>query len=326
MPRALVIARSLTGRLSRQIETVMDPGRLSIVRQNIDLLVVFDVLMVERSASRTAARLSLGQPAISHNLNQLRKLFKDPLLTRTSSGLEPTRRARDLHAKLEPLLKEIYAVFNHDHGFHQATSVREFRMMCLDIWQPQYIPRLTSVASVLAPHVTFYTMPFELGSIVDAIDREEVDVAIANDLPEPIPRIQKIRMFKAGYSCWYNPAFGPAPDTLEEYIRRPHIAVSYRDLPSPVSAALKKFGIKRKIHATVNDYYTAAAFAAKTDAIVTGPIVASDHNYMLLGLVVCPVPYEIDGPYINLYWHERRNADPASKWLRETILHVNGMM
>ena len=304
----------------------MDQGRPAIIRRNISLLVVFDILMIERSASRTAARLSLGQPAVSHNLNQLRKLFKDPLLTRAPTGLEPTRRARELHARLEPLLKEIYAVFNHDHGFDQATSSREFRMMCLDIWQPQYIPRLTSVASALAPRVTFYTIPFELDRIVEAIDREEVDIAIANDLPTAVPRIQKVQMFKASYSCWYNPAYGRAPDTLEEYTRRPHIAVSYRDLPSPVAAALSRYGIKRRVYATVNDYYTAAAFAAKTDAIVTGPVVASDHNYMSLGLVVCPVPFEIDGPYINLYWHERLNADAASKWLRSTILQVNGMM
>lgn len=304
----------------------MDHGRLAIIRRNFSLLVVFDVLMIERSASKAAARLSIGQPAVSHNLNQLRKLFDDPLFTRAPNGLEPTKRALDLHATIEPLLVDLYSTFTRDRAFDHTKSKREFRLMCLDIWQPQYMPRLTNAAAAVAPGVTFFTVPFETDRVIDAIDREEVDVAIANELPVPAPRFRRVSMFKARYSCWYNPAFGPAPDTMEKYVARPHIAVLYPDLPSPVAVALRKYDIKRRVYATVNDYYTAAAFAAKTDAIVTGPVVASDHNYMSLGLVPCSVPFEIDGPEILLYWHERLDNDPASKWLRSTILDVNRMM
>ena len=45
-------------------------------------LVAFDVLMAERSVTRAAERLSIGQSAMSSTLARLRKLFGDPLLVR----------------------------------------------------------------------------------------------------------------------------------------------------------------------------------------------------------------------------------------------------
>lgn len=49
---------------------------------NLNLLRTFDALMEQRSVTRAALQLHIGQPTMSYNLNQLRHLLKDPLFER----------------------------------------------------------------------------------------------------------------------------------------------------------------------------------------------------------------------------------------------------
>ena len=71
--------------------TSIDHANLS--RLDLNLLVAFDALLTERSVTRAAARVGLGQSAMSHNLGRLRALFGDELLTRGAEGMRPTPRA-----------------------------------------------------------------------------------------------------------------------------------------------------------------------------------------------------------------------------------------
>jgi DNA-binding transcriptional LysR family regulator len=47
---------------------------------DLNLLVVFDALMLERNVTRAARRLALSQPALSHALGRLRHMLKDAAL------------------------------------------------------------------------------------------------------------------------------------------------------------------------------------------------------------------------------------------------------
>ena len=57
---------------------------------DLNLLVVFNQLLIERRVSATAEALDLSQPAVSNALRRLRTLFGDELFLRTSRGMEPT--------------------------------------------------------------------------------------------------------------------------------------------------------------------------------------------------------------------------------------------
>src|ERR1700744_376703 len=49
---------------------------------DLNLLVVFDVLMTERNVTRAAERLGRTQSAVSHSLSRLRPQIGDPLLVK----------------------------------------------------------------------------------------------------------------------------------------------------------------------------------------------------------------------------------------------------
>ena len=63
---------------------------------DLNLLVVFDAIMQERSVTRAGHRLGLSQPAMSHALARLRHMLKDDLFVRSPRGMLPTPRAEQL--------------------------------------------------------------------------------------------------------------------------------------------------------------------------------------------------------------------------------------
>jgi len=79
---------------------------------NLNLLVIFAVLMRERSVTRASKILMISQPAVSHALKQLRTLFADPLFTRSSTGVNPTQHAQTVHKDLLVSLEAIEAILN----------------------------------------------------------------------------------------------------------------------------------------------------------------------------------------------------------------------
>jgi DNA-binding transcriptional LysR family regulator len=74
--------------------------------RDLNLLVVLDAALEERSATRAAARLNVTQSAVSSALRRLRELFDDPLMLRTAHGLVPTARAGALAPGLRAILSQ----------------------------------------------------------------------------------------------------------------------------------------------------------------------------------------------------------------------------
>ena len=62
---------------------------IELHRVDLNLLVVFEVLMDERSVSLTARRLFKTPSAISHSLSRLREQTGDPLMVMRPAGWSP---------------------------------------------------------------------------------------------------------------------------------------------------------------------------------------------------------------------------------------------
>jgi DNA-binding transcriptional LysR family regulator len=57
---------------------------------DLNLLLVFEAILRDRSVTKAGDRLGLSQPAMSHALNRLRWMPKDQLFIRTPEGMVPT--------------------------------------------------------------------------------------------------------------------------------------------------------------------------------------------------------------------------------------------
>ena len=71
-----------------------DAMKLSGIDAN--LLASLDALLQEKSVTRAAKRLGVGQPAVSHSLARLREHFHDPLLVLRGRAYVLTPKAQQL--------------------------------------------------------------------------------------------------------------------------------------------------------------------------------------------------------------------------------------
>src|SRR4029078_2955595 len=97
-----------------------------------NLLIVFEVLMTERSVSRAAERLGRTQAGGRPSLSRLRRQVGDPLLIKGGVRMLPTAVALDLIEQTRPMLRGIQRVLSPRHVFDPASSRRVFRVAAPD--------------------------------------------------------------------------------------------------------------------------------------------------------------------------------------------------
>src|SRR5947209_577900 len=120
---------------------------------DLNLLVVFDALMAERSITGAAKNVGLTVSAMSHALCRLRNTFNDPLFERTSEGLRPTQRALDLAKPVSAALQELRYGIAQQLEFDPATSDRTFNIRISDFLIGCLLPRLCARIRAEAPGI-----------------------------------------------------------------------------------------------------------------------------------------------------------------------------
>lgn len=78
-----------------------------LARTDLNLLVLFQVVLDECHVGRAANRLNLTPSAVSHGLGRLRKLLNDPLFLRSPKGVVPTARALTLREPVAEILARV---------------------------------------------------------------------------------------------------------------------------------------------------------------------------------------------------------------------------
>ena len=105
---------------------------LSLTQFDLNLLVVLDALLAEKSVTRAAERLFVTQPAVSGSLARLRDIFEDPLLVRVGREMELTVRARALAGPVREALLMVKAALGSEERFDPAETKCEFRIAMTD--------------------------------------------------------------------------------------------------------------------------------------------------------------------------------------------------
>src|SRR3984893_15899122 len=99
-------------------------NEIDLRRFDLNLMVVFEVLMAERNVTRVAERLGRTQSAVSHSLSRLRSQLGDPLLIKGGVRMQPTSFAIDLMEQVRPMLRGIERVLSPRRVFDPACSQR----------------------------------------------------------------------------------------------------------------------------------------------------------------------------------------------------------
>ncbi len=291
---------------------------------DLNLLVAFDALLTERSVTRAAARIGLGQSAMSHNLARLRDLFGDELLTRTADGMRPTPRATSLAEPVRAALVHIQALVAQKAAFHPQTAEQTFRIGLPDSMEVLLMPTLLAYFCDIAPGLRLrFQTTGDTAQILDDLDADRIDLAIGiGSPPEGRTHHKTRRIQTTNFLCMYNAAhvLVSSSITLEEYVRLPHVLTSLRQGErGVVDDALAKLGLTRTI-ALITPRFLAVPFLVRG-----APVITTMHAQLArlfagtLGLSLSVPPVALPEMQISLLWHASYDHDPAHIWLRQTV-------
>jgi DNA-binding transcriptional LysR family regulator len=145
-------------------------------KADLNLLVVLNALLDERSVSRAATRLGMSQPAASRALARLRALFSDRLLVDGPGGYLLTARAEGMRPLLRQTLAGVGEVLD-GRGFDPAQATGPVRLLMLDLEAAVVAPRLIARLARQAPGVDLEVVP-PGPRLTEALEADSVDALI----------------------------------------------------------------------------------------------------------------------------------------------------
>lgn len=147
---------------------------------DLNLLVVFDALLRERSVTRAAQDIGLTQGAMSHALNRLRTFVEDPLFVKTAQGMTPTAKGEQLGATIPQIIAAIRTNVVAEARFDPLTAQRAFVLCMTDMGELVFLPPLIRRLRKLAPHCTLRSVQVPLEQIESILSSAEADLALGS--------------------------------------------------------------------------------------------------------------------------------------------------
>lgn len=291
---------------------------------DLNLLVVFNQLLLDRSVSTAAEKLNLTQPAVSNALKRLRAALKDELFLRTSRGMEPTPYALYLAEPVIYALNALQTALTTRDSFDPTTSTRNFQLAMTDIGEMYFMPPLMVALSKMAPHVRVSTVRPNSGNLKEDMESGTVDLALGL-LPNLQTGFFQRRLFHHQYVCVFRQGHPVAqsPMTLAQFTQLDHVGVvSANTGHGEVDGFLERAGIQRKVRLVVPHFIAVGHILQTTDLIATLPERFAQRCEAPFGLVSSPHPARIPDIAINLFWHAKFNRDPANMWMRQLLVEL----
>ena len=289
--------------------------------QNVDLnlLRVFDAVLRERGVTPAAARLGLTQPAVSNALARLRALFGDPLFVRTPAGMDPTPFARELGEPVRQALALLESALAHGPGFDPASSSRAFRFYMSDLGQIEFLPPLLERVQREAPGVRLEAVALDVEDIAETLAAGALDLAVGF-LPGLGPPLRRRALFRDPYVCLMRADHPIRSLTKKRFLAASHALVTYRGGHRVIEEALERAGLSRRIALRVPHFTVVPMVLERSDLILTLPQRVA-HVYERRGrFKSMPPPVPLPQAEVAVHWHERFEADPGNRWLRELLI------
>lgn len=287
---------------------------------DLNLLVVFHQLLMERRVSAAAARLGLSQPAVSNALKRLRTLLGDELFIRTSRGMEPTPYANQLAEPIAYALNTIHSGLNQRTTFDPATSTRKFTISMTDLGEIDLLPRLMDRLAQQAPGVTISTVRDTLDNLGDAMEAGHVDVSVGL-IPQLKTGYFQRRLFLQRYVCMFREGheLDGRKVTPKRFFEADHVVVvSQGTGHARVDEIIESKGARRVL-LTVPHFVAVGHILSTTDMLATVPERYAQRCMQPFGLKYIAHPVALPTIGINLFWHAKFNKDPANQWLRGIV-------
>jgi DNA-binding transcriptional LysR family regulator len=292
---------------------------------DLNLLVVFDAIMRDRSVTRAGQRLGLSQPAMSHALTRLRHMLKDELFVRSPGGMMPTPRAEELATPIRIALDGLQQSLEPDQ-FDPSKATTTFRIAVDNYAAIVLVAPIAAHVARIAPGVRLDFRPSGTLEVLEQLDRSELHLAMG-PLGVQGERFSRRRLLQDQFVVVHrkdHPSAKAREFSTEKLATLPQLEISSAQF-GPDSAETgpgrSKPGPKPAMRAP---FLSAAQILATSDMVSVLPLnvaknMTRSHHLVFRRLSRSPKPIEAA-----MVWLRRLDNQPAHAWLRDVISRVTG--
>lgn len=287
---------------------------------DLNLLVVLDTLLTERSITTTAQRLHRTQPAISAALGRLRTYFDDDLFVLNGRMFAPTPLALTLAKPVREALEHIQSAVIGREKFDPSASSRNFKIIMSDYIATVLFSEVVREVAQVAPSVTFELIQFD-DNFDAPLNRAEVDLLIFPSIfmTDRHPSSLLFEEEMVAVRCARQSA---RPLDFDAYFASPHIVARFGKTrkPSVEEFLLTEVGLRRRVEVVAPNFGVLPYFVTGTNRIATMHRRFAEHFSQLLPLTIDPLPFTLPAIRESLQWPQLNDKDPATVWLRNLLI------
>lgn len=290
-----------------------------VAQLNLNLLLVLDALLRERSVTRAGETISLSQPASSAALAQLRRFFRDELLVRNGRGYNLTRVALGLAGPASEIIAMIDRTVVAPEAFDPARAEREFSIAVSDHVLMTLVPGLLSAVARVAPRIRLRITPVEAPTHLPL--ERLADIVI---VPEKFAASDYEEVFRDRWVFAVardHPEVGPRPG-IELLRRLPQVRFSVGAINSSAQEHLDAAGFGRPAEVSVGSFVAALFLLRGTRLITLPPNRLARQLQKAAGIRTVRAPFRIPDLVECMAWAPSFNRDSGHRWLRKMIRDV----
>lgn len=294
---------------------------MSLSSLDLNLLLVLETVLRERSVAEAARRLHVTPSAISNSLAKLRVALGDPLVTRQGRGIVPTPRAAELAPALGRAMAELERAITQG-PFDSASCTRTFTMAMADAGQVTWLPSIAALLAKHMPSARLRVVGIDSLLALGDLGSSEVDLHVgvraagAGIHCEPLHDEPTLLVARAGNAQCAGRLSRQALASLR------HVAIEMapgRGFRDALAAKYAQAKLLRSVAVTVPTFAAAAAVTAATDLVTTLPESLFAAQGSRLGLVAVQGPVPSYAVSMALCWHARTHSDPAMIEFRRLV-------
>lgn len=289
---------------------------------DLNLLLAFETLFIERGVTRAGNVLGITQAAMSNTLRRLRTVFNDPLFVKEGNSMEPTALALELSGPVTAALQEMRQILEAE-SFDPKFSRTVFRIGIVDYAAAILLPKLLERLHVLAPEMTI--------ELVDVGGEDESSFLESGEVDLIFSRFQDVthneslkRLYQMVYVCLHrpdHPLLQGGELTLDAFLQAGHVHYYPRGMVTTVvDEALSHMGKSRRIVARLFSLSLVPFIVHSSDLMAIVPEGVANRIAPPLHLGISKIPIDTPPLRMALAWHPRTNDSSQHTWLRQLIL------
>lgn len=296
-------------------------NEIDLHRVDLNLLVVFEVLMDTRSVTATAEKIGRTQSAVSHSLSRLREQLGDPLLVRVGGKMQPSPFAEAIIEDVRPILRSIRRVIAPRSLFDPATSDRVFRIAMPTL--TKVIAEVSSRVEADAPGVKIEWLPAHQ-DVYAALSEGLIDLAHLGGEPRLPDGLEEQVMEPFSWVTFARKDHPAVTDWgVEAWRRYPHLMVNVtRSTQNPFPVSGSSDAETRRVSAMIGESAGIASILAQSDFLATFPAILLAWDMEAHGLVAMKPPVDLGSVPVRFFWSSRLANDAGGIWIRSIVIET----